>query len=181
MQATSVRANHHRSGRSKAREEGQGHWLGRTSRDGHALDANGNALGALIAEAAHAPRLDIGIGLTEDNSISMAYIEIKPHAGTVRVIWRGREVAASDRALDLFEGSGRAVLYVPREDADMSVFEPTQKHTRCPHKGEASYFTLKADDDSDVDAVWSYETPLEAVAAIRGHLAFYPDKVRIES
>ena len=64
----------------------------------------------------------------------MAHIEIKPHAGSVRVIWRGRVVATSERALDLVEGGGRPVLYVPREDADMSVFVPTAKHTHCPHK-----------------------------------------------
>ncbi len=110
----------------------------------------------------------------------MAHIEIKPHAGSVRVIWRGRVVATSERALDLVEGGGRPVLYVPREDADMSVFVPTAKHTHCPHKGEASYFTLAADDARDVDAVWSYEAPLDAVAAIKGHLAFYPNLVRVE-
>ena len=110
----------------------------------------------------------------------MAHIEIKPHAGTVRVMWRDREIAASERALDLVEGGGRPVLYVPREDADMSVFEPTPKRTRCPHKGEASYFTLKADGVSDANAVWSYEAPLDAVDAIRGHLAFYPNVVRVE-
>ena len=110
----------------------------------------------------------------------MAHIEIKPHAGPVRVTWRGRQIATSTRALDLVEGGGRPVLYVPREDADMSVFAPTSKHTHCPHKGEASYFTLRADGASDADAVWSYETPLEAVAAIAGHLAFYPDVVRID-
>lgn len=110
----------------------------------------------------------------------MAYIEIKPHAGRVRVLWKNQEIATSDRALDLVEGGGRAVLYVPREDADMSVFVPTAKHTHCPHKGEASYFTLQADGASDADAVWSYETPLEAVAAIKGHLAFYPKLMRIE-
>ena len=110
----------------------------------------------------------------------MAYIEIKSHAGKVRVTWHGREIAVSERALDLVEGGGRPVLYVPREDADMSVFEPTTKHTRCPHKGEASYFTLKADGATDANAVWSYETPLDAVGAIKGHLAFYPNLVRIE-
>ena len=110
----------------------------------------------------------------------MAYIEISPHVGTVRVTWRGREIAASERALDLVEGGSRAVLYVPREDADMSVFAPTSKRTHCPHKGEASYFTLQADGASDADAVWSYETPFDAVVAIEGHLAFYPNRVRIE-
>jgi hypothetical protein len=27
------------------------------------------------------------------------------------------------------------------------------------------------------DAVWTYESPYDALAAIRGHLAFYPDRV----
>ena len=111
----------------------------------------------------------------------MAHITITPHAGTVRVFWGDREVAASDRALDLVEGGGRPVIYVPRADADMSLFEPTRKHTHCPHKGEASYFTLHADGESASDAVWSYETPLDAVAAIAGHLAFYPNVVRIQA
>lgn len=111
----------------------------------------------------------------------MAHITINPHAGRVRVIWRGRDVAASDRALDLIEGGGRPVIYVPREDADMAFFAPTSKHTLCPHKGTASYLTLHAGDERDADAVWSYETPHEAVAAIAGHLAFYPDKVSIET
>lgn len=110
----------------------------------------------------------------------MAYIEIKPHAGIVRVIWRGRTIATSERALDLVEGGGRPVIYLPREDADMSVFEPTAKHTHCPHKGEASYFTLTADGASDANAVWSYQMPLDAVAAIRDHLAFYPNLVSVE-
>ena len=110
----------------------------------------------------------------------MTTIEIKPHAGKVRVLWKDREIAASEHALDLVEGGVRAVLYVPREDADMNVFVATSKHTRCPHKGEASYFTLQADGASDVNAVWSYETPLDGVAAIKGHLAFYPNLVRIE-
>ena len=110
----------------------------------------------------------------------MAYIEIKPHTGQVRVVWKDRQIAASERALDLVEGGGRPVLYVPREDADMSVFAPTEKHTHCPHKGEASYFTLQAEGASDANAVWSYETPLDAVAAIKGYLAFYPNLVRLE-
>ena len=110
----------------------------------------------------------------------MAHIIITPHRGKVRVLWRGREVAASERALDLVEGGGRPVVYVPREDAEMSVLEPTSKHTHCPHKGEASYFTLRAGDEADADAVWSYENPLDAVGSIRGHLAFYPHLVRFE-
>lgn len=110
----------------------------------------------------------------------MAHIEIKPHEGRVRVIWNEREIASSDKALDLIEGGGRPVLFVPREDADMDVFYKTEQRTNCPHKGDASYYALKADGVVAADAVWSYETPLETVDAIRGHLAFYPKFVTVE-
>jgi uncharacterized protein (DUF427 family) len=63
----------------------------------------------------------------------------------------------------------------------MSASAPTQHHTQCPYKGEASYFTLKADGKTAENAAWSYETPFAAVAEIEGHLAFYPNRVdRIE-
>jgi uncharacterized protein (DUF427 family) len=51
------------------------------------------------------------------------------------------------------------------------------KETYCPYKGEASYFTIQADGVQAADAVWSYEAPYAAVAEIRDHLAFYPDRV----
>ena len=106
-------------------------------------------------------------------------ITITPHPGRVAVVFAGRTVADTARALDLVEGSMRPVLYVPRADADMSLFEPTPRHTHCPFKGEASYFTLKAGGREAQNAVWSYEAPLDGVAAIAGHLAFYPDEVEI--
>lgn len=106
-------------------------------------------------------------------------ITITPHAGRVEVRFAGRTIVDTARALDLAEGSMRPVLYVPREDADMSAFEPTARHTRCPFKGEASYFTLKGEGREAQNAVWSYEAPLPGVSAIAGHLAFYTDQVEI--
>ena len=106
-------------------------------------------------------------------------IAITLHPGRVEVLFAGRRIVDTTRALDLAEGSMRPVLYVPREDADMAAFTPTARHTRCPFKGEASYFTLKAEGREAQNAVWTYETPLPGVAAIAGHLAFYPDQVEI--
>lgn len=106
-------------------------------------------------------------------------ITIKPHPGRVEVRFAGRTVVDTTRALDLTEGAMRPVLYVPREDADMAAFVPTPRHTHCPFKGEASYFTLEADGREAQNAVWTYETPLPGVSAIAGHLAFYTDQVEI--
>ena len=104
-------------------------------------------------------------------------ITITPHPRRVRVRFNGRTVVDTDRALALQEGGYRPVLYVPRADADMTLFERTARTTRCPHKGLASYYSLKVGGRTAADAVWTYETPYDQVAAIKDHLAFYPDRV----
>jgi len=106
-------------------------------------------------------------------------ITIKPAGGRVVVRWRGRTIVDTKNALALKEHTYPEVLYVPRADADMSVFERTPRETTCPYKGVANYFSLKAGADLDANAVWTYETPKAGVAEIKDHLAFYPDKVEI--
>ena len=114
--------------------------------------------------------------MTSDNPHVLA---ITPHPGRVVVFFAGRAVVDTTQALDLAEGAMRPVLYVPRQDADMSAFVRTARHTHCPFKGDASYFTLKVEGREAQNAVWTYETPLPGAAAIAGHLAFYPDQVEI--
>lgn len=102
-------------------------------------------------------------------------IEAAPHR--VRVIFAGRVVADSGRALLLREAAYPPVFYVPRRDADMALLMRTDRRTRCPYKGEASYYSIRAAGGSSENAAWSYEQPLSDVAEIAGHLAFYPDRV----
>ena len=104
-------------------------------------------------------------------------ISITEHPNRVRVRFNGRTVAESDHALALQEGTYPRVLYLPRADADMSLFERSARTTHCPYKGEANYFSLRVGDRTATDAVWTYETPFAEVVAIAGHLAFYPDRV----
>lgn len=59
----------------------------------------------------------------------------------------------------------------------MDLLRPTAHSTHCPYKGDASYFSIEADGRMAVNAVWSYAMPYPAMAAIAGHLAFYPDRV----
>ncbi len=108
-------------------------------------------------------------------------ITIAPNPHRVRVIWRGRIVADTTRALALKDASYPLVQYIPRADADMTLLTPTARATHCPYKGDASYFSLAADGATADNAVWSYETPFPAMQQIAGYLAFYPNKVdRIE-
>jgi uncharacterized protein (DUF427 family) len=106
-------------------------------------------------------------------------ITIRPAGGRVIVRWRGRTIVDTLSALALSEHGYPEVLYVPRADADMSVFERSPRQTTCPYKGVASYFSLVVGDDLAANAVWTYETPIAGVAEIKDHLAFYPDRVTI--
>jgi uncharacterized protein (DUF427 family) len=107
-------------------------------------------------------------------------ITIEPIAERVRVIWRGRTIGESERALELREAGYKPVAYIPREDIDMNLLERTERVTTCPYKGDANYFSLRDGEMRDDNAVWTYERPKAEVVEIASHLAFYPNRVEIE-
>jgi uncharacterized protein (DUF427 family) len=104
-------------------------------------------------------------------------ITIARNADRVRVMLDGHTVADTKRALTLREASYKPVLYIPREDADMSLLQRTEHTTHCPYKGDASYYSIRAGERAAENAVWSYETPYPAMQEIAGYLAFYPNRV----
>jgi uncharacterized protein (DUF427 family) len=89
----------------------------------------------------------------------------------------GRVVADTHDALTLKEASYPAVHYIPRKDVDMTLLERTDHASYCPYKGNAAYFSIPSGGVRSVNAVWTYEAPYDAVAAIKDHVAFYPDRV----
>ncbi|GGI23188.1 DUF427 domain-containing protein [Bradyrhizobium guangdongense] len=107
-------------------------------------------------------------------------ITITQNPRRVRIMAGDIVVAESSRALTLKEAKYPAVQYLPREDANMALLERTERTTHCPYKGDASYYSIKADGKTLDNAIWTYETPFPAMTEIAGHLAFYPDKVKIE-
>ena len=104
-------------------------------------------------------------------------ISIVPAGATVSVHFGGMEIARSERALRMRETTMAPVLYVPREDVRMDFLSRTEAASHCPYKGDASYYSITVAGLVAKDAVWSYENPYPAMAAIGGHLAFYPDRV----
>ncbi|QAU46158.1 DUF427 domain-containing protein [Bradyrhizobium guangzhouense] len=107
-------------------------------------------------------------------------ITITQNPRRVRVTAGDIVIAESSKALTLKEARYPAVQYLPREDANMALLERTERTTHCPYKGDASYYSIKADGKTLDNAIWTYETPFPAMTEISGHLAFYPDKVKIE-
>ncbi len=106
-------------------------------------------------------------------------IAISPISERVRVVWRGRAIGDSARAVELREAGYRPVVYVPRADMDMSMLERSDRVTTCPYKGQANYYSITDGKVRDDNAVWAYEAPIEGVAEIAGCLAFYPRNVEI--
>ena len=109
-----------------------------------------------------------------DHPITIAY-----NPKRVQVEYNGHVIADTRRALLLAEAGYKVVNYLPREDVDMSFFTRTERHTYCPYKGEASYFTIVMGGAFAENAVWTYEDPYPAMAQIKDRLAFYPNHVTI--
>ncbi len=106
-------------------------------------------------------------------------ITIERNLKRVVVSLGGVVLADSRNALILREASYPAAQYIPRENADMTLLERSAHTTYCPYKGDCAYFSIPSGGARAINAVWTYEAPYEAVAAIRNHLAFYPDKVDV--
>jgi uncharacterized protein (DUF427 family) len=104
-------------------------------------------------------------------------ITITPNADHIVVTVAGKVVADTRRALTLQESTYPAVQYIPIEDVEQSLLERTETASYCPFKGDASYYSIPAGGPKSVDAIWVYEHPHDAVAEIKNHVAFYPDRV----
>ena len=104
-------------------------------------------------------------------------ITVTPNLNRVVVRLGDQVIADTVRALTLREARYPACQYIPRADVAMEALSRSGTHTYCPYKGDASYFSIPRGGARSVDAVWTYEAPYESVAAIKDHLAFYPDRV----
>ena len=95
----------------------------------------------------------------------------------------GVTIAQTAKAKVLQEVNGekayRPVIYFPLADIDPAVLTPSDHRSHCPIKGDAGYYTIKAGGERLENAAWYYPVPLPMVAAIEGHVAFYPDKVTV--
>ena len=106
-------------------------------------------------------------------------ITIEPNTHRVVVRLGHKMIADTTRALTLREAHYPAVHYIPRGDVDMSLLERTEQSTYCPFKGDAAYFSIPCGGERAANAIWTYEAPFDAVAQIKEHLAFYPDRIDV--
>jgi uncharacterized protein (DUF427 family) len=105
------------------------------------------------------------------------WVATEPSPRRVRAVFAGTVVADSTRVLLLRERRHVGVYYFPMDDVRMDLLARTDKHTHCPYKGDASYWSIEVDGKRAENAVWAYEDPLPERADIKGHVAFYWDKL----
>ena len=109
------------------------------------------------------------------------HIRISSADGTWVVRAGGAVLGESDAALQLSEGDYPTVIYFPRDDIATDFLDISDKVTSCPHKGDATHYSIVTKSTVLKDAAWSYETPKDGLSKIAGHLAFYArDEVTVE-
>lgn len=102
-----------------------------------------------------------------------AALYLEPTPKRIRVIVGGETVADSRHAFLLHEAGHQPIYYFPPEDVRQELLEPSDRHTRCPKKGEASYYTVRVGDTVVEDGAWYYPEPFASAPPIKGLIAFY--------
>ncbi len=102
---------------------------------------------------------------------------LEPSPRRVRIEFNGEMIADTTHARMLYEDGHLPMYYVPMDDVRMDLLHKTDHSTHCPHKGDASYWTIKVGDRESENAVWGYEDPLPQQPGLKGLVAFYWDRV----
>ena len=106
---------------------------------------------------------------------SVLYFDPVPYR--LRGFFAGEAVFDTLGAKLLYETAHLPVYYVPEDDLRHDLLEPSDRQTHCPHKGDASYRSLRVGDRIEPDAVWTYRQPIAPAAFLAGHAAFYWGKL----
>ena len=109
-------------------------------------------------------------------------VDLVPENRHVKVVFGGVTIADSSAALRVEETGHGPVYYLPQKDVRIELIHSTEHHTRCPYKGEASYWTIvlpsgEGSNRRSENAVWGYPSPYDEVTGLAGYYAFYPNRV----
>lgn len=74
----------------------------------------------------------------------------------MRAVWNGATLAQAEKD-DLIYIEGN--WYFPPESLAQEHFQPSETHTTCHWKGEASYFHVSVNDEINPDAAFYYPQP----------------------
>lgn len=86
----------------------------------------------------------------------------------IKAIWNGEVIAESNKTI-IVEGNH----YFPPEDIRKDLLVESDHHTRCPWKGEASYYNIRVEGKTNEIAAWYYSAPSVAANHIKDYVAFW--------
>jgi len=86
----------------------------------------------------------------------------------MKAIWNDQVIAESNETI-VVEGNH----YFPADSIKKEFFDPSETHTICPYKGEASYYSLAVNGQNNADAAWYYPTTKKGFEKIAGYIAFW--------
>ena len=86
----------------------------------------------------------------------------------MKATWNNKTIAESDKTV-VVEGNH----YFPTDSITREYFQPSETHSTCPWKGEASYYNVVVNGEVNKDAAWYYPEPKDAAAEIKGRVAFW--------
>jgi uncharacterized protein (DUF427 family) len=107
-------------------------------------------------------------------------VDVLKSSRHVKVKVNGEVVAETQRPKILFETGLPPRYYMPPEDVREGVLFKSGKTTQCPYKGIASYYSVEAGGERVEDLVWYYPEPIPETTTIKGHLAFFNERVDLE-
>ena len=102
---------------------------------------------------------------------------IEPSSKPIRVVFNGRTIAETNRALRVLETSHPPVYYIPPSDIQQQLLGSTDHQSFCEFKGVATYYSLKVGENLSENAAWRYHNPSTGYESIKDHVSFYPQRV----
>jgi len=106
-------------------------------------------------------------------------VDVLNSSRNVRIEINGEVIAETSRPRLLFETGLPMRCYIPRADVRMELLESSERHTQCPYKGHASYFSVRIGDRLHEDLVWTYPFPIPECPKIEGLLSFWNERVDV--
>jgi uncharacterized protein (DUF427 family) len=86
----------------------------------------------------------------------------------MKAVWKNTVLAESDQTV-MVEGNH----YFPPEAVNRQYLKPSDTHSTCPWKGQASYYHIEVGGEVNQDAAWYYPEPKDAAQNIKNYVAFW--------
>jgi uncharacterized protein (DUF427 family) len=102
---------------------------------------------------------------------------LEPTSSRIVVEHAGATIADTHKAWRVLETSHPPSYYLPPDDIDMALLVESSRQSFCEWKGSATYFDIAVGHETVPSAAWTYRNPVDAFAALRNHVSFYPQLV----